>query len=133
MTTKWNTEAPEYFDWRLVRLSFDVRAAKGLLAAKKQLKVHNVSFKSIADQLLCMPPKEDGSYSLKIGGVTVDWDRVKADEGQIDLTVPILLAETKFGTMVIDGWHRIAKATLLGLETLPGVLLTKAETKKILV
>lgn len=47
------------------------------------------------------------------------------------MRVPIILAPTEYGVMVIDGWHRVARATLLGLESLPGVILTEDEMKQV--
>jgi hypothetical protein len=121
----WNVEQEEYFNWRLPGIRFNVREAKKVLATKSH-KIHDVEITDIANDLLCMRPK-DGRQVLKIGGIKVEWTRV--DNEEVDLTVPIILAETKYGTMVIDGWHRIAKAYTLGLKTLPGVVLTKEETK----
>jgi ParB-like chromosome segregation protein Spo0J len=62
-------------------------------------------------------------------GVEINWEHAQSDA--IDLTVPVILAWTKAGSLLpIDGWHRIAKATLAGVETLPAVVLNKAESKR---
>jgi hypothetical protein len=49
-----------------------------------------------------------------------------------DLAVPLIIATLPKGELlVIDGWHRIAKADQLKVETLPCVILDATETKTI--
>jgi hypothetical protein len=49
-----------------------------------------------------------------------------------DLSFPCILAHASGKAYLpIDGWHRIKKAITDGIETLPAVRLTKAETKLI--
>jgi hypothetical protein len=46
------------------------------------------------------------------------------------LKEPVLLAEIPGGHIFIDGNHRIAKAYMSGIDTLPAYVLTKAQVKK---
>lgn len=56
---------------------------------------------------------------------------------EINLNVPLIIAQftTADGhqqVLPIDGWHRIKKAIKDGLETLPCVVLTARETKRVI-
>lgn len=62
-------------------------------------------------------------------GVGIDWK--KAQSEAVDLATPIIMAYGKDKFLPIDGWHRIAKALLQGLKTLPAVKLTKIESELI--
>lgn len=65
--------------------------------------------------------------------VRFDRQRVMSDE--VDLSVPLLLAPVRAPgdpsyeprRLVIDGWHRLAKAEYLGVQTLLGYTLTDVE------
>jgi hypothetical protein len=65
--------------------------------------------------------------------VHVDEERVMTDE--IDITVPVILitipCDNKEAHLPIDGWHRIAKAAKLGVQTIPGHVLTLEESDKV--
>ena len=61
-----------------------------------------------------------------VGFMDVDFDHAAA----ADLSQPVLLApfpDADGANMVIDGWHRVARALLLGVPDLPAVRLTEAE------
>jgi len=68
-----------------------------------------------------------------LGMLHLDRERVMSDE--IDLSVPLLLAPVRAPgdpayqarTLVIDGWHRLAKAEYLGVQTLLGYPLSEVE------
>jgi hypothetical protein len=71
-------------------------------------------------------------------GISVDWNfihddaELPDDDCCIDIRVPIICAYTPVGNFLpIDGWHRIAKAILKGVQELPAVCLTEQESKKI--
>lgn len=66
---------------------------------------------------------------LVLVGVAVNWKKAQSDV--VDLTVPVVMAYGKDKFIPIDGWHRIAKALLKGLKTLPAVKLTRAESKTV--
>lgn len=49
-----------------------------------------------------------------------------------DLAFPLLFVTLRNGgRLLIDGWHRLDQAAKKGLETLPAVILTREETKKV--
>lgn len=59
---------------------------------------------------------------------TLDWEYAKTT----DLTKPLLIIP--FGEqeiLIIDGWHRLARAVLEGIEELPMVLLTQEEADSV--
>lgn len=71
-------------------------------------------------------PPVDGKITISMG-VAVNWDLAASDD--VALNVPIILVPYRDSYIPIDGWHRIAKAVLKGITTLPCVVMTKAETK----
>lgn len=121
---QWNTQEQETFQF--MAAAFDVRAAKQILADRAEAgKPHEVGEIQVTDVSSWV-----GEPGKLVMGIGVDWDRVQHDP-TIDLTVPVVLAYTKGGSFLpIDGWHRIAKAKLAGIEKLPAVALTKAESKR---
>ena len=139
MTTKtaaakiaWDIEQEEVFDFLFSR--WDVRRAKRLLAVKSSTKVGRVLVENLKSLLQTTTKNEDGSMTITMG-VSVDWNRVKADcaapveEQKIDLTVPLIFVQTKEGNVLpIDGWHRTAKAILLGVTELPAIMLSKKDS-----
>lgn len=114
MFTDWNDTA-EFFD--CLGHVWDVRAAKRLLREKPR-EVEVVYLRDVAPFLTEGP------------GIIVDRDLVESGEG-IDLDVPIIVGELNTSCLPIDGWHRIARALKLGLDTLPCVCLTKEETEDV--
>lgn len=52
-------------------------------------------------------------------------------EVKADLTVPIIMASIGAGYLPIDGWHRIHRAFKKNIQTIPAVILTPDETRKI--
>jgi hypothetical protein len=61
-------------------------------------------------------------------GVTIDWDKAE----KTDVTIPLIVATEAGGKLVlIDGWHRYAKALKARLAEVPTVTLTEDETKQI--
>ena len=124
----WN-ETPETFNFG--RHTFDVAAAKALIRTKKPRKVESMSIEGIS-HLVGEPPKEDGSRTIRALGVSVNWDRIMAMPDEIDLDFPTILVPWRDSYLPIDGWHRVAKAKVLGTPGLPCVRLTKAELKLIM-
>lgn len=66
---------------------------------------------------------------VRFFGIKVDWSKVQSDA--VNLNDPLLVAYGEDGRFPIDGWHRIAKALMKGLKTLPYVGLTKEENKQV--
>jgi hypothetical protein len=118
---QFDTETPETFHF--LNWYVDVQKAKLLLASKKRPTTGQMNISDVAKLI-----GEPGKYVLGIG---VSWDRVQND-ASINLEVPVILAYTPHGELFpIDGWHRIAKAKLQGVEKLPCVVLSRADSKKV--
>ncbi len=65
--------------------------------------------------------------SMYYEAVKIDWD--KADK--TDLAVPVIVATEEGKPVLIDGWHRYAKALRQRLLEVPAVILTEEETTAI--
>lgn len=119
------TDEEEYFQFFVT--TFDIRAAKRILAKRKRLDVGQMPMDSVSEWVSKPSGGVDG---IVVGGITVDWGKAASDA--VDTSVPVILAYTKSGAFFpIDGWHRIAKAKLQGLTHLPAVALTKAESRRV--
>ena len=117
-------------DWDKARLEsfvflgheFDVSLAKQILANKRRVRVTEIDVSEAQNMIV---PR--GAVMM---GVLVDWDVVRSDV--VDITVPIIVVQLKKGSLLpIDGWHRIAKAQLLGLAKLPACILSKQDSKRV--
>jgi hypothetical protein len=109
---------------------WDVDAAKAIIAAKPR-KIERTTVDRLEPFLSKRTPHETGTGFTIRAGIVVDADRVANDE-MINLDVPLIVAITPEGNALpIDGWHRVDKAVALGVETLPLVYLTKAESKRV--
>ena len=129
MFTNWTPSPGETF--RFLRHAWDVQKAKELLIARKRpLPVVEYDLDELRQLLSVESFDKDGKLLGFSLGVSVEWDRIRADiakpeaEQQIDLNVPVILVLTpeKSG-LVIDGYHRIGKAVLLKRTKLPAVVL----------
>ncbi len=120
---QWNDE-PEVFEF--AGHAFDVRAAKELIRQKPR-KVEMMNISGIAG-LVGSPPVE-GEVKITAFGITVNWDKARSED--VDLNIPCLLVPWRDSALPIDGWHRVAKATVIGQNELPYVILTKKELKQI--
>jgi hypothetical protein len=98
----------------LMGQEFDLQKARDLIM-KKARPVVDVS---IAD------------FEGLSGLVSVDAGRVESNI-DIDLKHPLILVPGERGRMLIDGWHRVARAGSEGLKTLPAVLLDESEAAAI--
>jgi hypothetical protein len=116
-----DTETDETFCF--MRWCVDVREAKRILASKKRPTVGSMSISDVAGLI--------GEPGKIVCGIGVDWERVQNDP-TINLEVPVILAYTEHGNLFpIDGWHRIAKAKLQGVEKLPCIVLNRTDSKKV--
>lgn len=118
----WDTEKEEFFS--LGPSSFDIKKAKEIIA--KQKKPQNVYVEMNDLKPFIPSPKNTSPFTVGI-------DLEKAKSAEIDLSVPLILAYLpRSGALfVIDGWHRVAKAILEDIPTLPGIILNKKDSKKI--
>ena len=65
--------------------------------------------------------------SMYYEAVKIDWDKAE----KTDPTIPIIVATEEGKPVLIDGWHRYAKALRTRLTELPVITLTEDETKSI--
>ena len=66
--------------------------------------------------------------SMYYEAVKIDWDKAE----KTDTAIPVIAATEEGGKLVlIDGWHRYAKALRTRLTEIPTVILTEEETQKI--
>ena len=74
-------------------------------------------------------PKPLGLFkSMYYEAVKIDWDKAE----KTDPAIPVIVATEEGGKLVlIDGWHRYAKALRTRLTEIPTVTLTEEETKQI--
>jgi hypothetical protein len=108
----WDIDATETF--LLLNQSWDISRAKRFLSASP----HEV-FK--------IDPEDAARW---IGLIAIDWDGIKAEPTAFNLDVPVILAQTAPGTsIIIDGWHRVARAHLEHAEYVLGCVLTLDETR----
>lgn len=112
----WKLEEPEWF--RFVGVVFDVRKAKRIIHDRpREIDTFN--------------PADLASWIgkpgvLMFGVIGIDWSRALSDE--IDLAIPVILAQVKDTLLPIDGWHRIAKANHKKIEELSCVVLSAEES-----
>jgi hypothetical protein len=59
--------------------------------------------------------------------VKIDWDKAE----RTDFAIPLIVATESGKAVLIDGWHRYAKALRARLTEVPTVVLTEDETKSI--
>ncbi|WP_339911551.1 hypothetical protein [Symmachiella dynata] len=114
------------FEWDLARPEktvegfdgiFDVQKAKQLIVAKPReveeidLVKNETYFRTYVDDDVKL--KED-----------VDWNTV-------DCSILLIFVRLPTGKLEIDGKHRLAKAMMTGLYTLPAIILTPEETAEV--
>ena len=124
---KWETNKPEFFSF--IGQGFDVTKAKQILSNKGSVEIDTLDLENLRD-FVKIPGQKNKSVLL-CSVVEIDWNRIYNDDS-IDLTVPVIVANNKYGgVVVIDGWHRVGKAIINGLTELPCVVLSKKESQEI--
>ena len=107
--------------------SWDVQAAKAIIRDKPR-EVGMVLVSDLEPFLAKSTHTPSGGTRIR-AGITLDLDLA---DPSIDLSMPLIGAITKQGNALpIDGWHRVARAVRDGVDTLPIVFLTKAESRGI--
>jgi hypothetical protein len=133
MTIEWNVRDDEVFE--VLGRTYDVKKAKTILKSKRRISVCHVDVKELEPLLARQITLASGKKMLRFG-VHVDWDRARTD-ASIDTNVPLVIAYFASGpelTMLpIDGYHRIARAVLRNVSSLPSVLLSKKESNAVLI
>lgn len=106
----WNIARAEQF--RLLGAAWSVTAAKEILVAVPR-EVHHVEVMALRGLLGLIHTDEHAA-----------WDA--------DLSVPLIAVQDESfhgGVLVIDGWHRVHRATMEGMDALPCVVLTLEESR----
>ena len=111
-----------------IRYCFDVDKAKEIIRLKPR-KIHEMGISGVSDWV-GNPPNRTSDGILHIScGIAINWNNLESKE--IDLGIPIILIHWNDSHLPIDGWQRIAKAKVKGIEKLTCVVLNKAESKKV--
>ena len=117
-----------------MRWGFDIAALRGLLKRTSTPPAEIMIPVAAAAQLLEQDPKSlpEGKRVVPLIGVEVQWDKVDQLSPEA-LTEPLFAAPFgEIGTIVIDGWHRLALARRLGVTELPALLLTRRQASRVL-
>lgn len=120
--------------FHFLRWGFDITAVRALVARKNVKLTRTVVLVEAAARYLdsdpAITPVEERRSPLV--GVVVDWDELDLLPVEA-LESPVFIAPLgKIGEMVIDGWHRIALARRNGIAELPGILLSRRQTQRVL-
>jgi hypothetical protein len=115
-------------DFRFVTAWFDIRKAKKIIRENPR-EVQQIDV-TAAFNLIGDPPNPDGTPGRIVMGVSVYWDKALSDV--TDLSIPIIVGElnTEWAEhLILDGYHRLAKAKAQGITMLPCVMLTRTEVE----
>lgn len=121
---KWNTKEYEWFQF--VTRSWNVQKAKRILKKKsyESIEIEIDTFAKLLSQ-----EKETSKGRMFVMGVGIDEEKLD----KINLDFPLVAVhDPVLESMVIDGWHRIAKAQKLGIKILNGFLLDEEDSRKVL-
>lgn len=65
--------------------------------------------------------------SMYYEAVKIDWDKAE----KTDFDIPVIVGTEDGKSILLDGWHRYAKALRARLTEVPAIVLTEDETKSI--
>jgi hypothetical protein len=106
----WQPRLGEQFAWAGKR--YDLAKAKELIKATPRA----IEMRPLAQ-----------FKSMYYEAVKIDWDKAE----RTDIAIPIIVATEEGKSVLIDGWHRYAKALRTRQTEIPAVVLTEEETAKI--
>jgi len=133
MTIEWNVRDVEWFN--ILGHAYDVQKAKTILKSKRRISVRHVNVNELEPLLARQITLASGKKMFRFG-VYVDWERAQTDVS-IDTSIPLVLAHFAYDPtptiLPIDGYHRIARAVLRNVASLPSVLLSKKESNAVLI
>jgi hypothetical protein len=119
---EWDTTTLEVFTFLYWR--FDVCQAKKIIHASPR----NVVTCDVTKAFDLVHPRPPKLMALKI---PVEWNKIDEEPEKYDLSIPLIGIKFHGTVMIIDGWHRIAKASESSITELPLVLLTDEESEKL--
>lgn len=140
MTLDTVTPAAEPEEFHFLRWGFDITALRHTLKNSRTKPQHTrVHISNVAGFLESDPLNTtDGRRVIPLIGIEVIWSHVdelheKHLRGEPLLDSPVFVAPMgELGSFVIDGWHRIALARRLELETLPAVVFSRRQIQRAL-
>lgn len=112
----WRTK--EYESFCFLGAHFDVRAAKRIIVASPR-------------SIVTVKVEQAAAF---LGAIRIDEALVAAADTEVPIIIATLVSKRKLEPecfLPIDGWHRIRRASDLGMEVIPAVLLTGDETARI--
>lgn len=115
--------------YHFMSLNVDVDKAKKIIQEKPRKSIM-CNIESLANLVKRPVKNSDGSISMLMGHY-IEW--AKIDNNEIDISLPLILIYIKDDPWFIDGWHRIAAALEKNISELPTFVLTKQESKKVII
>ena len=129
MFTDWKPQDNEVF--RFLHTTYDVDKAKVLLA-KNPRESSELVVATCKQFIGGVPPRGENPKALPLLSVHIEWEKVwRMVDNPPEEEVPVILSHYGEYILPIDGWHRIAKAMAMGMQTVPAVILELNETRKI--
>ena len=119
---EWDVTSAELF--RFLGQPFDVRQAKRIIHSLPR-EVNNCNIVEAAELIHPRPP---AVMALK---VSIKWNELDQNYEKYDLSIPLIGIKFRDSYLIIDGWHRIAKASEKNIVELPIVLLSDEESKEL--
>lgn len=122
--------------FRFLTCGWDIDRAKQLVGGREPTV--KIPVAEYAPSTIGRPPEKggDGVTTMHLGMIGVDWKRAETD-ATIDTDVPVIAILAPLGkdggkaVLMIDGYHRLAKAVLTGEEELDAHLLTGEEERQV--
>jgi hypothetical protein len=133
--TNWYERGGECFRYLATR--FNIDTAKAILKSKpresKAISVEEWAQLLSGEEIVTERDKDGNPCAWEARwGIAVNREKSEAEPSTLDLGVPVIAIQFDSGcVLVIDGWHRIARAQHLGVKTLPAVLLDKEESSRV--
>lgn len=140
MTLDTVSAAAEPEEFHFLRWGFDITALRHTLKNSRTKPQHTrVHISDVAGLIEADPVSlSEGSRIVPLIGVEVVWSHVdelheKHLRGEPLLESPVFVAPMgQIGSLVVDGWHRLALARRLGIKTLPAVLFSRRQIQRAL-
>lgn len=129
----WDNQGQRAEEWfRFGAWAWDIARARKLLlkTPRPSRPVQVDGLEKLIGEIAKPGMTRDELATLKcpLLGIGINWPKAMCDA--INLDVPILLAPMGEAPMVIDGWHRVARALAIGRKVLPGILFSEEDAKK---
>lgn len=127
MTAAADFEHPEHEEFHFLRWGFSISGIRASIARSKTPLARMQVPIAEASRLLASDPEltHESEMFVPLIGVDVRWDHVAELPDQA-LEQPLFAGDFgELGTIVIDGWHRIALARRRGIVQLPALVIDR--------